>query len=112
MAAIITTIDQRQRDSLVKFEKKSEGKKKGNKRPSGRVESSISVIVYPSRPCQSASGGLTTQLHGTAQQRGGILLNNNTHTHNTHFIRISHETCIGGDLDTDPALRFRIGGSS
>jgi len=23
-----------------------------------------------------------------------------------------HDTSIGGDLDTDPALRFRIGGSS
>lgn len=29
----------------------------------------------------------------------------------TGVIIQSHETSIGGDLDTDPALRFRIGGS-
>ena len=30
--------------------------------------------------------------------------------HGSHTQK-SHETSIGGDLDTDPALRFRIGGS-
>ena len=80
-----------------------------NARPNANVESSLSVIVYPLRQ-------RTTQLHATAQQRdvdsslheakSHVIRNNNTHTQMQ-----SHDTCIGGDLDTDPALRFRIGGS-
>ena len=51
---VMAAIDQRQRDSLVKFEK-SKGRKKNQsstkKRPNARVESSLSVIVYPLRQC-------------------------------------------------------------
>jgi len=39
------------------------------------------------------------------QKTIAILASHGSHTQ-------SHETSIGGDLDTDPALRFRIGGSS
>ncbi len=52
-------------------------------------------ITSDTASCRSAAGVRITILsHGASQ----------THTQ-------SHGACIGGDLDTDPALRFRIGGS-
>jgi len=100
-----TRLSRQVRNNQKKKEKKSKTKAQWESR----------VIIISNRisvTATSASGCHITKQHSFMQQRsrGGsnrILTPRGV----SHKHAQSHDTCIGGDLDTDPALRFRIGGS-
>jgi hypothetical protein len=68
IAAVITTIGQRQQDSLSE-EEKVKNKCQTHKKPSGRVESSLSVIVYPSTRQRQ---GVSAIANNTASCRSAV----------------------------------------
>jgi hypothetical protein len=74
-------------------------------------ESRVIIISNRIRHVSFGASAYNQQQHSFArkaqhaEKTSAILRPHGSHTQK------SHETSIGGDLDTDPALRFRIGGS-